>query len=143
MVSFMSNVGKKLKEIRRKNNITQEELAEILNTNRIRISKIENDKMDMTFNEAIIICEKFHVSADSFFESNNLSSTDYISISRRYIKNKEISYTERREVLRKIHIEFENEYFDNMPIINVLERNKNTINKGKSSKIDIKKAIKK
>ena len=99
--------------------------------------------MDMTFIEAIIICEKFHVNADSFFESNNLSSTDYISISRRYIKNKEISYTERREELRKIHIEFENEYFDDMPIINVLERNKNTINKGKSSKIDIEKAIKK
>lgn len=87
--------------------------------------------MDMTFNETIIICEKFHLSADVCFESNNLSSTDYISISRRYIKNKEISYTERREVLRKIHIEFENEYFDDMPIINVLGRSKNTINKEK------------
>lgn len=143
MVKFMSYVGEKLKEIRRKNSITQEQLAEILNTNRIRISKIENDKMDMTFNEAIIICEKFHISADSFFEANNLSSADYISISKRYIKNKKISYTERREVLRNIHIEFENEYFDDMPLLNVLENNKYTKIEGKSNKIDIEKAIKK
>lgn len=72
----MNYVGKKLKEIRRKNNLTQESLAEILNTNRARISKIENGKMDLTFNEAIKICEKFHISADSFFEITNLSSSD-------------------------------------------------------------------
>lgn len=99
--------------------------------------------MDMTFNEAIIICEKFHISADIFFEANNLSSADYISISKRYIKNKKISYTERREVLRNIHIEFENEYFDDMPLLNVLENNKYTKIEGKSNKIDIEKAIKK
>ncbi len=73
----MSHVGKNLKEIRRKNNLTQEQLTEMLNINRIRISKIENDKMDMIFNEAINICEKLHIIADSFFEINNLSSQDY------------------------------------------------------------------
>lgn len=139
----MAYVGKKLKEIRRKNNLTQEQLAEMLNTNRIRISKIENDKMDMTFNEAIIICEKLHISADSFFEINNLSSQDYIAISKRYIKNKSISYIERREVLRNIHIEFENEYFDDVPSLNVPDENKNTRITVKSNKIDIERAIRK
>lgn len=139
----MSHVGKKLKEIRRKNNLTQEQLAEMLNTNRIRISKIENDKMDMTFNEAIIICEKLHMSADSFFEINNLSSQDYITISKRYIKNKAIPYTERREVLRNIHIEFENEYFDDIPALNVPEKNINLKTTAKSNKIDIERAIRK
>lgn len=139
----MSHVGKKLKEIRKKNNLTQEQLAEMLNTNRIRISKIENDKMDMSFNEAIIICEKFHISADSFFEINNLSSEDYITISKRYIKNKNISYAERREVLRNIHIDFENECFDDIPSINVPNKNNSPINIAKSNKIDIERAIRK
>lgn len=139
----MSHVGKKLKEIRKKNNLTQEQLAEMLNTNRIRISKIENDKMDMSFNEAIIICEKFHISADSFFEINNLSSEDYITISKRYIKNKNISYAERREVLRNIHIDFENECFDYIPSINVPNKNNSPINIAKSNKIDIERAIRK
>jgi len=139
----MNYVGKKLKEIRRKNNLTQESLAEILNTNRARISKIENGKMDLTFNETIKICEKFHISADSFFEINNLSSSDYISISSRYIKNKNVSYTERREVLRKIHIEFENEYFNDVPSLYVPENNICSKNRLKSDKFDIEKAIEK
>ena len=139
----MNYVGKKLKEIRRKNNLTQESLAEILNTNRARISKIENGKMDLTFNEAIKICEKFHISADSFFEITNLSSSDYISISSRYIKNKNVSYTERREVLRKIHIEFENEYFNDVPSLYVPKNNICSKNQLKSDKFDIEKAIEK
>ena len=137
----MNYVGKKLKEIRRKNNLTQENLAEILNTNRARISKIENGKMDLTFNETIKICEKFHISADSFFEITNLSSSDYISISSRCIKNKNVSYTERREVLRKIHIEFENEYFNDVPSLYVLKNNICSKNQLKSDKFDIEKAI--
>ena len=65
----MNYVGNKLKSIRKVNRITQEELAEMLNTNRIRISNIENGKMEMTFNEAIRICEIFHISADSFLKN--------------------------------------------------------------------------
>jgi len=138
----MSYVGIKLRKIRKYNKLTQEQLAEILNTNRIRISNIENGKMEMTFNEAIKICELFHISADSFFEEHNLTSEDYISISKRYIKNKEISYAERREVLKKIHLELESEYFDDIPILNVLEKNKREEKVVKSNKIDIDKVIK-
>ena len=138
----MSYVGNKLRKIRKQNNLTQEQLAEILNTNRIRISNIENEKMEMTFNEAIKICKLFHISADSFFEEHNLSSEDYISISRRYIKNKELSYSERREVLKKLQLELESESFDDIPILNVLGKNKREENGVKSNKIDIDKAIK-
>lgn len=137
----MNYVGNKLKSIRKVNRITQEELAEMLNTNRIRISNIENGKMEMTFNEAIRICEIFHISADSFFEERNLSSEDYISISSRYIKNKNISYDERREVLKKIHLDFESEYFNDIPLLNVLEKNKSIEKQAKSNKIDIDKIL--
>lgn len=137
----MNYIGNKLKRIRKVNRITQEELAEMLNTNRIRISNIENGKMEMTFNEAIRICEIFHISADSFFEERNLSSEDYISISSRYIKNKNISYDERREVLKKIHLDFESEYFNDIPLLNVLEKNKSIEKQAKSNKIDIDKIM--
>ena len=139
----MNYVGNKLRKIRKINNLTQEQLAEKLNTNRIRISNIENGKMEMTFNEAIKICELFNISADSFFEEHNLTSEDYLSISNRYIKNKNISYSERREVLKKIHLDFESVYFDDIPLLNVLEKNINRNNQQKSNKIDIDKIMRK
>lgn len=139
----MNYVGNKLRKIRKINNLTQEQLAEKLNTNRIRISNIENGKMEMTFNEAIKICELFNISADSFFEEHNLTSEDYLSISNRYIKNKNISYSERREVLKKIHLDFESVYFDDVPLLNVLEKNINRNNQQKSNKIDIDKIMRK
>lgn len=135
----MANVGKRLQQIRKLRKITQEQLAEILNTNRVRISNIENGKTDMTFNEAVRLCNEFKISIDSFLDEQKLSSEDYIVISKRYIKNKDISSTERREILKQIHIEFETECFNDLPMINVLKSDKIVQKAGKRNKSDIDK----
>ena len=115
----------------------QENLAEILHTNRVRISKIENEKTSLTFNEALIICKNFDISIETFFETTNLSSNDYIKISSRYINNPNITFEEKRDVLKNIHIRLETVCFDELSKINVIKNNKKTRNTSKSNKIDI------
>lgn len=63
------NFGAKISELRIKNDISQEELAEKLNVSRFLISKWENDKR-RPYNEMIkALCDLFSVDKD-FFESD-------------------------------------------------------------------------
>lgn len=59
-----SNVGKKLKEWRTTNNITQEELANILNTTHSTISAYEHGKTLILTIFLYEIAKKFNVSSD-------------------------------------------------------------------------------
>lgn len=133
----MNYIAKRIKEIRKNYGLSQENLAEILHTNRVRISKIENEKTSLTFNEALIICKNFDISIETFFETTNLSSNDYIKISSRYINNPNITFEEKRDVLKNIHIRLETVCFDEPSKINVIKNNKKTRNTSKSNKIDI------
>ena len=119
------SVGKKLKKIRKDNRMNQEKMAEVLNTNRVRISKIENDRVDMTLNEAIIICDLFNVSLDSFLSNDLLTADDYINISERFYKNDDISEDERRNILKRIRLQFEEYCFVNSFRIGVIELQQN------------------
>jgi transcriptional regulator with XRE-family HTH domain len=52
---------KRLKEMRASRDISQEELAEVLSTSRVRISKIEHGIAHLTFDEVVLICNRYHV----------------------------------------------------------------------------------
>ena len=138
----MAYSGIRLKEIRKRNNISQEKIAEILNTNRVRISNIENGKMQMYFDEAGILCKYFNISADTFFEERNLSEDIFLMISRRFIKNPTIPFNNRRELIRKIHIELENEIFNIDSGVNVLNNDKILLFSDFSNKNDIENDVK-
>ena len=133
----MNYIANRIKEIRKNYGLNQENLAEILHTNRVRISKIENENTSLTFDEALIICKKFDISIETFFETANLSSNDYIKISSRYINNLNISFEEKRDVLKNIHIQLESACFDELSKINVTKDNKKPKNTSKSNKIDM------
>lgn len=137
----MNYIAKRIKEIRKNYGLNQDDLAEILHTNRVRISRIENEKTDLTFDEALMICEKFNISVETFFETADLTSNDYIKISTRYIKNPNISFEEKRDVLKNIHIQLETACFDDISNINVTKDNKIPENIKKSNKIDIERII--
>ena len=137
----MVGIGNILRQIRKEKNITQEKLAEILNTNRVRISNIENEKTDMTFNEAIILCNELNIAIERFLDVQNLSSVDYIKISNRYIKNENLSEAERRDVLKKIHIDFEIDCFNKVSLNNVINNDKNTQKLKKCNKLVIDKFL--
>ncbi len=57
-------VGKRLKEIRTKNDLSQEQLANILNTSHSTISAYENGKTLILTAFAYQICTKYNVSLD-------------------------------------------------------------------------------
>ncbi len=57
-------IGKRLKSFRNEYNITQEELANILNTTHSTISAYENGKTTILTAFAYEICKKYHISMD-------------------------------------------------------------------------------
>lgn len=57
-------IGKRLKEFRIKNNLTQEQLAVILNTTHSTISAYENGKTTILTAFAYEICKKYNISMD-------------------------------------------------------------------------------
>jgi len=57
-------VAKRIKTIRKNNNITQVELANLLNTNQSVVSAYESGKTLILTSFAIEICLKFHISMD-------------------------------------------------------------------------------
>lgn len=59
--------GKRLQEIRKKNKITQEQLAEMLSLSVDNVSKMENGRITCMPDHFIKICQIFNVSADYFY----------------------------------------------------------------------------
>ena len=57
-------IGKRLKEFRLENNITQEELAKILNTTHSTISAYESGKTTILTAFAYEICKRYNISID-------------------------------------------------------------------------------
>ena len=62
------NLGNKIKNIRYRYNLSQEELADILNINRKYLSRIENNKSFPTSDILIKLAHSFNISIDSLLE---------------------------------------------------------------------------
>ena len=58
------SVGKRIAEVRKKQGLTQEQLADILGTTRQAVSKWESDKTNPDLDYIIHICERFSISTD-------------------------------------------------------------------------------
>ncbi len=56
--------GKNLKQLRLSKGLTQKQLAEILNTTQINISRLELEIIDLSTDMTIKICKYFDISAD-------------------------------------------------------------------------------
>lgn len=131
-------IGNRIKNLRKIYGYTQEEMAEKLNIgDRIKISRIENGKQSMTANEMIKFCKLLNISLDSLINNENLSSEDFIGISKRYIFNEQIAIEERKEVVKKLYIELADREITNISMYNKM--NKNSKNTEKSSKNTIEK----
>ena len=59
-----TEIGKRLKEFRKENNLTQEKLASILNTVHPVISNYEKGKFLIALPFLYTICKKYNISAD-------------------------------------------------------------------------------
>ena len=71
------NIDKKIIEIRKNNNLTQEELAEKLNVSRQTVSNWENGKCYPDIETLIIISNKFNISLDHLLKDNYLMVKEF------------------------------------------------------------------
>ena len=130
-------IGNKIKNLRKINGYTQEEIAEKLDIgDRIKISRIENGKQSMTANEMIKFCKLLNISLDSLINNENLSSEDFIDISKRYIFNEKVDIEERKEVVKKLYIELSNKELSNIDMYNQMNKNNSKVKESSNNAIE-------
>lgn len=107
----------KLKELRKSKKITQEQLAEKLDISRSKVSSWETNRRDMSITEAIKLANIYEVSLDNLFEINKITEEEYVKISDKFLKSKNITLEEKvriiellRDILKKNNI---NEFYEN------------------------------
>lgn len=61
------NIEKKLKELRKSNNLTQEELAKKLNISRVNYTRYETGKVRPDYETIIKIADFYDISLDELF----------------------------------------------------------------------------
>lgn len=100
-------ISDKIRNIRKFNKLTQEEFAEELDISRSKVSSWERTKRDMTITDAIKFAKRFHLSLDNFLEIENISVEEYIEISDKFFKNKQISIKEKTKIITIIDDNFQ------------------------------------
>lgn len=76
--------GKKLKEARKKAKLSQEKVAEIINTSRSNISKYETENLEPNLETLKKLCELYGISADELL---GIDKNNNIQINNTTIKN--------------------------------------------------------
>ncbi|MBD7915853.1 helix-turn-helix domain-containing protein [Clostridium sp. Sa3CUN1] len=76
---YQKNCANKLKKIRKEYNLTQEELAKILNTSKQSISLYEKGKMLPSINVLIALSKYFNISIDSFIFDKKENQINFTS----------------------------------------------------------------
>lgn len=100
-------ISKKIKNIRKCNQLTQEEFAEELEISRTKVSSWERKKRNMTVIDAVKLANKFHISLDNFLDVKDISIEEYIEISDNFFKNKKISIKEKTKIITIIEENFQ------------------------------------
>ncbi|MCI8820370.1 MAG: helix-turn-helix transcriptional regulator [Clostridia bacterium] len=62
------NIGKKLKELRLAENLTQAQLAEKLNINRVNYTRYETNAVSPDYETLISIADFYNITLDELFE---------------------------------------------------------------------------
>jgi len=68
-------IGNNLKQLREKNKLTQQEMADIICTHRTGYSKMENSQQEITVDGLVMIAKRFGMTVDDiifFDEKNNI-----------------------------------------------------------------------
>ncbi len=68
MYNVNMNIGKKLKELRIQQNLTQEMLSDLLGISRVNYTRYENDKVRPDYETLIKIADFYDVSLDDLFD---------------------------------------------------------------------------
>lgn len=93
------SIRNKLRELRKRNNYTQETFAEKLDISRSKVSSWENGKRDMNIKDAIRISKECQVSLDNLLEIKEISANEYVEILNKFIRNKNIDLDFKIKIL--------------------------------------------
>ncbi len=63
----MVQLGQKLKELRKAEKLTQEQLAQKLNISRVNYTRYENDSVRPDYETVILIADFYNISLDELF----------------------------------------------------------------------------
>lgn len=107
-------ISKKLRELRKDRNITQEKLAEILDISRSKVSSWETNKRDMTITDAVNIANYYEISLDNLLSIKPLKEKEYIEISYRFFKNKSIPLKEKSKIIKMMEESLKCENIDEL-----------------------------
>lgn len=93
---------KNLKKLRKIRKITQEQLAEKLDVSRSKVSSWETNRRDMSVTDAIKLANVYEVSLDNLFEIDKVTEEEYVKISDKFLKSKNISLEEKVKIIELI-----------------------------------------
>lgn len=65
------SIGEKIYDLRKKKNLSQEDLASVLNVSRQTISKWETGESNPDFDKIVPLCNFFNISTDEFLKGSN------------------------------------------------------------------------
>lgn len=74
----MNSLGERILYLRKKNNLTQKELADLIKTARSSIGKIENNEVSPSVEVIIELSKVFKVSTDWLLTGNEYDSTNVL-----------------------------------------------------------------
>lgn len=107
-------IADKLKELRKYKKITQEELAEVLDISRSKVSSWETNKRDMTITDAVNLADYYEISLDNLLNVKPIKEKEYIEISYRFFKNKSISLSKKAKIIKMMEESLKRENIDEL-----------------------------
>ena len=107
-------IAEKLKELRKERRITQEDLAEVLDISRSKVSSWETSKRDMNITDAVNLANYYEISLDNLLNIETIKEKVYIEISYKFFKNKSISLKEKTRIIRLMEESLKNENIDEL-----------------------------
>lgn len=83
------NIGEKIYNLRKKKNMSQEDLASVLNVSRQTISKWETGESNPDIDKIVPLCNFFEISTDEFLKGKDITYERKITKEKR--KNKALT----------------------------------------------------
>jgi transcriptional regulator with XRE-family HTH domain len=102
-ITFSQKVGLRLKFLRKKNGLTQQKLAKILNSNNTTISKYESGDSEPNFETLLKLADLYKVSIEYFFgRSNKVDSLSFDIVNEMWIMEILSADIKKKIALKKV-----------------------------------------
>lgn len=100
---MIQNLGEKVKLLRKRRNLKQEDLANLLNLSRAQISNLEKGKRNFSLSQLEKICEFFNVEMSYFIMAETTDSCmDLIEKAKLLFESKKLTNIQKEDLFASI-----------------------------------------